>query len=91
MLTGGLLGATIGWTEPAGTFNLYRGSRPSLAWSYDQTCFAPGVAGPVNDGQAPAAGTVFTYLLTRVTACGESIPGRDSVGAPIPNAAPCTP
>ena len=88
-LTEGPATTTISWTEGAGTFNLYRGSRSSVAWSYNHTCLASAVAGPVQDPQKPALGPTFYYLLTRVSSCGESIPGRDSLGGPIPNGQPC--
>ena len=81
--------ATISWTEPAGTYNIYRGSRTTAAWSYNQTCLAKAIPGPVQDAAAPAPGTTFFYLLARQSACGESILGRNSVGAAIPNSNPC--
>ena len=82
-------GASIEWSEPAGTFNVYRGSRATAVWSYNQACLAKGVAGPVEDAAVPAAGSTIFYLVTRQSACGESIPGRDSQGSAIPNTSPC--
>jgi hypothetical protein len=37
----------------------------------------------------PPKGRVYFYLITRLDTCGESIPGRDSTGAPEPNNNPC--
>ena len=81
--------ASIGWSEEAGGFNVYRGSRAAVNWIYNQTCLASVLTGPVTDAAMPAAGSAFFYLVTRVGACGESIPGRDSAGTAIPNPAPC--
>jgi len=84
-------GATISWTDPSGPYNVYRGTRSGGSpWAYNQTCHDSHVAASSGtDSQNPAAGTMFFYLVTRVGACGESIPGRDSGGQPIPNPSPC--
>ena len=85
--------ATIGWTDQPGPFNAYRGARGTgTPFAYNQICLDPGFPAPgpsLADSVAPPVGTVFFYLLTRVDRCRESIPGRDSTGAPIPNSLPC--
>ena len=82
---------TISWTDPPGTYSVYRGTRTDGSpWSFNQTCLAPriGTSSATDSGNPPAL-TVFFYLVTRVDACGESIPGRDSNGTPEPNPSPC--
>ena len=64
--------------------NVYRGSRSGGAFSYNHTCFASKVQGPVTDTDVPPPGTAAYYLITRVTACGES-----SLGEGRPNPSPC--
>jgi hypothetical protein len=75
--------AGVSWTDSPGLFNVYRGSR-SGAWSYNHTCFASLVPGPVTDTDVPPIGTAAYYLVSRVTGCGES-----SLGAGRPNPSPC--
>jgi hypothetical protein len=80
---------TLSWSDPPGDYNVYRGLR-TTPWTYDQTCLQSHVAsGSVSDPAAPAPGDIFFYLITRITACGESTPGNDSGGSPRPNPAPC--
>ena len=82
---------SLGWNDPPGEFNVYRGERSGAAWSYNHTCFAAHLAGQVtSDDTIPPPGTVFYYLVGRANACGESAPGRDSQGAPNPIPAPCS-
>jgi hypothetical protein len=85
--------STISWSDGGdpGTFNVYRGNRTAVGpWSYNHQCFDDAVAGTsTTDNQTPASGSTFYYLVTRKTACGESVPGRDSTGAPEPNNSPC--
>jgi hypothetical protein len=83
-------GTTLSWSDPPGDYNVYRGLRTN-PWTYDQVCLQSHVAsGSINDATTPAApGEIFFYLITRVTACGESTPGNDSGGNPRPNPAPC--
>jgi hypothetical protein len=81
--------AVVSWTDAPGSFNVYRGSRSAVAWSYNQTCFTPMVTGgPVTDSDVPPPGTAAYYLITRVTACGESTPGE---GRPNPSPCPFAP
>jgi hypothetical protein len=81
--------ATISWSDPPGNYNVYRGLQ-TAPWTYDQVCLQSHVAGSsVSDAVTPAPGGVFFYLVTRITACGESTPGTDSAGATRPNPAPC--
>ena len=82
-------GSTISWTDAPGPFNVYRGSRTGLTWTYNEACFESGTTGPASDTDMPAAGVVIYYLVSRTGACGESALGRESSGAPIPNANPC--
>ena len=85
---GGGGAALITWNDAPGPYNVYRGSRTS-GWSYDQTCFAPDVPGAVTDAAPPDPGQMLYYLVSRRSACGESIIGRDSYGVPDPNTHPC--
>jgi hypothetical protein len=76
--------AEVSWTDFPGLFNVYRGSRSGAAWSYNHTCFAPMVSGPATDTDVPPLGTAAYYIITRVTACGES-----ALGDGRPNPSPC--
>jgi hypothetical protein len=78
--------AVVSWTDSPGSFNVYRGSRSAAAWSYNHTCIAPTVTGPVTDSDVPPPGTAAYYLITRVTEEGESAPGE---GRPNPSPCPC--
>ncbi|HEV8121332.1 MAG TPA: FG-GAP-like repeat-containing protein [Candidatus Polarisedimenticolia bacterium] len=84
-------GTTISWTDPPGPYNVYRGTRSGGSpWAYNQTCHDSHIAtSSVQDSENPPIGTMFFYLVTRVDACGESIPGQDSGGHPNPNPSPC--
>ena len=53
----------VSWTDSPGAFNVYRGSLGGEAWSYNQTCFAPMVPGPVLDVDVPPVG--YGRLLSR--------------------------
>jgi hypothetical protein len=89
-LVGGGSGTTISWTDQPGPYSVYRGTRSGGSWAYNQTCHDSHIAASsATDSQDPAVGTMFFYLVTRVGACGESIPGLDSGGQPIPNPSPC--
>jgi hypothetical protein len=83
--------ASIFWNDAPGPFNVYRGSTQSgTAWAYNQTCLSASAAGPlVVDSTAPPSSALFWYLVTRRTACGESIPGRKGDGSAIPSGSPC--
>ena len=83
--------ATILWTDAPGPFNVYRGLQTSgVPWTYNHTCLQSSVTGDsTSDATVPAPGAMYYYLVTRKSACGESIPGRDSSASPIPNASPC--
>jgi len=71
------------------TLRAYRGFRAAgRPWSYNQTCLAQGVTGNAEDALVPLRGTVFYYLVSR-EGCSESILGRNSAGAAIPNGDPC--
>ena len=91
MLDAGGSGATISWTDPPGLYNVYRGTRSEGApWAYNQTCHDSHLAASsTTDSENPSIGMMFYYLITRVDACGESIPGEDSDDHPIPTPAPC--
>jgi len=90
-LTGGGSGTTVSWTGLPGPYDVYRGTRSGgSAWAYNQTCHDSHIAAAsATDSQSPAPGSMFFYLVTRFDACGESIPGQDSAGQPIPNPSPC--
>jgi hypothetical protein len=85
--------AIIGWNDPPGPYNVYRGARtPGSPFGYNHVCLDPGAPAPgpgVTDPLVPPEGMVFYYLVTRVDQCRESIPGRDSTGSPIPNLQAC--
>jgi hypothetical protein len=83
--------ATLHWSDPPGNYSVYRGSRATgAAWAYNQTCFDPHTAASsTTDSGLPAVGSMFYYLVSRDTACGESGLGVDSAGTPRPNPSPC--
>ncbi len=84
-------GTTISWTGLPGPYNVYRGARSGGSpWAFNQTCHDSRIAASsVPDSDNPPIGSMFFYLVTRLDACGESIPGQDSGGQPNPNPAPC--
>jgi len=87
-------GATvISWTEiEPGPFNVYRGFRDvGVAFTYNQTCFDPEVAGSSSsDSTIPPTTRTFFYLISRVAPpCTESTLGEDSAGNDRPNPASC--
>jgi hypothetical protein len=90
-LVGDGSGATISWTDLPGPYSVYRGTRSGGSpWAYNQTCHDPRInASSAADSENPLIGTMFFYLVTRLGACGESIPGQDSGGQPNPNPFPC--
>src|SRR5207249_4600477 len=78
---------TISWTEVMpGPFNVYRGTRVSGSWMYNQTCLAEGLPGPDTTGTGfPSFGQTYFYLVTRKTVgCLESSLGQDSNGGERP-------
>ena len=82
----------LSWSDDGspGTFGVYRGSRPAAtAWSYNQQCLGTVVATSTSDASTPGLQATYYYLITRKTACGESVAGRNGQGAPVPNDAPC--
>jgi hypothetical protein len=90
-LVGDGSGTTISWTDLPGPYSVYRGTRRGGSpWAYNQTCHnAQIAASSATDSENPSIGMMFYYLVTRVAACGESIPGQDSGGQPNPNPSPC--
>ena len=88
--TGGT--ALLTWSDGGnpGTFGVYRGTHPSgVPWDYNQQCLGAVAGTSTSDGAIPASQASFFYLITRKTACGESVAGRDSGGNPVPNDDPC--
>lgn len=85
--------ATISWDDLPGSFNVYRGSIASgTPFAYNQACLnatGPTLEQSTVDSLAPPMSAGFFYFVTRVDRCRESIPGRDSAGAPVPNPHPC--
>ncbi|HKB08530.1 MAG TPA: hypothetical protein VKF61_09655, partial [Candidatus Polarisedimenticolia bacterium] len=82
----------ISWNDPPGNYNVYRGTKSTGSpWSFNQTCLASHLSLSSTDdtGDPPPSGSMFFYVVTRLESCGESIPGRDSSGAPEPNPFPC--
>jgi hypothetical protein len=90
-LAGDGSGTTISWTDSPGPYSIYRGTRSGGSpWAYNQTCHDPHIAASsATDSENPSIGMIFFYLVTRVDACGESIPGQDSGEQPNPNPSPC--
>jgi hypothetical protein len=90
-LAGDGSGTTISWSDAPGPYSVYRGTRSGGSpWAWNQTCHDSHiVAASATDSDNPPIGTMFFYLVTRIGACGESIPGQDSGGQPNPNPAPC--
>jgi hypothetical protein len=82
---------TISWNDPPGAYDIYRGTRTGLPWSYNQVCFdGPTQNNFTLDAFVPQAGRVFYYLVSRRTACGESALGHAyPSNATIPNNHPC--
>jgi hypothetical protein len=90
-LAGDASATTISWTDLPGPYSVYRGTRNGGSpWVYNQTCHDSHIpASNAADSANPPVGTMFFYLVTRIGACGESIPGQSSGGQPIPNPSPC--
>ncbi|HKQ96902.1 MAG TPA: hypothetical protein VJV75_03390, partial [Candidatus Polarisedimenticolia bacterium] len=82
---------TLSWSDPPGNYNVYRGSFANgAAWSYNQTCLDPHTAASSTvDPAVPPLGSMFFYLVSRDTPCGESGLGSNSAGVPRPNPSPC--
>jgi hypothetical protein len=96
----GTLETVIRWEDEgvSGPFRLYRGWRKlGIPWAYNQYCLGEPVEGTsAEDSLDPRRYTAFFYLVTREGSvgagspgCGESDPGYDSEGVPIPNNDPC--
>jgi hypothetical protein len=83
--------ATITWADTPGPYNVYRGSnRTGADWLYDQSCLVHETTGTTaTDAVIPPVNTLVYYLVSRVNECRESVLGRDSSGAAIPNNTPC--
>jgi hypothetical protein len=84
--------ATLSWLDGGtpGPFGVYRGTRtPGIPWSYNQQCLATVAGTSAPDGASPALQSSFFYLVTRKSACGESVAGRDRENNPVPNPNPC--
>jgi hypothetical protein len=90
-LAGDASATTISWTDLPGPYSVYRGTRNGGSpWVYNQTCHDSHIpASNAADSANPPVGTMFFYLVTRIGACGDSIPGQSSGGQPIPNPSPC--
>lgn len=83
---------TIAWTrDPSSIYsNLYRGTIQTGSPASDPSCLlASTPAQSAADPTAPPLGSAFYYLVSGLDACGESVLGSSSQGAPIPNPAPC--
>ena len=88
--------AIFSWDDiPAGSsYTVYRGSTVTgRPWPYDHACLQVHVGAPgFPDDVVPRPGTGFYYYVSSVDVCGaESVLGRDSDGAPVPNINSCPP
>jgi hypothetical protein len=82
--------STIVWNDPPGSYNVYRGSKGSGAWTYNQGCLSTSVAGSSSqDTDIPLPNHFFYYLVTRVDTCHESTLGTNSAGVTRPNNSAC--
>jgi hypothetical protein len=72
-------------------YNVYRGYRIQGApVAYNQDCLAGGTAAPsAGDAIAPRRGVIFYYLVSSRCGSGESILGRNSAGAVVPQPFTC--
>jgi len=83
--------ATLTWTDPPGSYNVYRGAKTAGAWSYNQTCLSASVTGnSAQDTVVTVPGELFFYLVSRAGTCNESSLGTNSAGGPRPNTSPCS-
>jgi len=82
---------TISWNDPPGAYDVYRGSRNGLPWSYNQVCLdGPTQNSSAVDAVTPLPGRTLYYLVSRRTQCGESALGHAyPSNATIPNTHPC--
>lgn len=82
---------TITWSDGAGPFNVYRGSRQQgVPWQYNQACFLPGTMNSLaTDSAVPPPSSLYFYLISRVNSCRESTLGQNGSGSPVPNNNPC--
>jgi hypothetical protein len=83
--------STITWTDPPGSYNVYRGSKGAGSpWAYNHACQSTNVIGNSTvDVTIPAPGQLFYYLVSRADTCNESSLGNNSAGTPRPNTSPC--
>ena len=82
--------STITWNDPSGSYNTYRGSKGSPAWSYNQHCLSTSFNGSSSqDTDLPLPNQLYYYLVTRVDTCNESTLGVNSDGVTRPNGSPC--
>jgi Thrombospondin type 3 repeat len=82
--------STITWNDPSGFYNVYRGTKGTGPWSYDQTCMSTGISGNAAlDTNIPLPNHLFYYLVSREDTCSESSLGSNSAGTPIPNTSAC--
>jgi hypothetical protein len=85
-------GTSLTWDQGPGisAWNLYRGSRGAVPFAFNHVCLEAASADPAStDAGAPPAGSLFYYLVTGRSACGEGGPGGDSAGTPRPLPSPC--
>jgi hypothetical protein len=83
--------ANLNWTASPGSYGVYRGTRTiGTDWSYNHECLGgPSSSTTITDSSLPQPGQLYWYVVTQVDSCGESVPGRNSQGTPIPNAPSC--
>jgi Right handed beta helix region/Thrombospondin type 3 repeat len=74
-------------------FNLYRGLiDPSEGWSETHGCLRGALLRPhLDDPSTPSPGSLFYYLVSGVSACGEGTLGRRSDGTERPTNGSCSP
>ncbi|HKB08378.1 MAG TPA: MopE-related protein, partial [Candidatus Polarisedimenticolia bacterium] len=85
---------TMRWDKipQANVFNVYRGSRGSTPFSWNHVCLENGSPDTTSqDTDNPPPGTVFYYLVSGISSCGEGCLGSTNPpgACEVPNPSPC--
>lgn len=87
-------GAQLGWrpADQANVYNSYAGTIGPSGFAYNHACLEAGSPDTFSTHAAlPPPGSVFYYLATGASRCGEGSPGAASDGTERPLPAPCVP